>query len=224
MGLSVILTGSTGMIGKGVLLECIDHPEVTSILMINRNPSDIKHLKLKEVLLKDFFNLDPIKEELRGYDACLYCLGVTSVGMKEEEYSRITYDMTLAFAKELLSMNPDITFCYVSGAGTDSTEKGKSMWARVKGKTENALIKMGFKKAFMFRPALIRPMRGIRSRTFWYNLTYAFIKPFSFLIKRFQKYVTDTSTMGKAMINVCLQGYDKNILESIDINTVAGSR
>lgn len=221
MGLKVIITGSTGMIGKGVLLECIDDPRVESILVINRTPVDITHRKVKEVVISDFFKIDSISQHLNGYDACFFCLGVTSVGMNEADYSRLTHDLTVDFANKILEINPALTFCYVSGAGTDTTESGKSMWARVKGKTENDLFGMGFRKAYMFRPALIRPMRGIRSRTLWYNITYTFIRPFSFILKRFPKYVSDTSSMGKAMINVGLYGYHKNILESEDINAVA---
>ena len=220
--LRVIITGSTGMVGKGVLLECIESPEVESILLVNRNPIDVKHPKVKEVIVKDFGNLESIWEYLKGYNACFYCLGVTSVGTSEEEYTRIMHDYTIVFAKEVLALNHDITFCFVSGAGTDSSEKGNSMWARVKGKTENDLLRLGFKKAFMFRPDLIRPMKGIRSRTMWYNVFYTAFKPFSFLLKRFPKYVTDTVTMGKAMINVSIHGYQKNILESEDINIVGG--
>src|SRR5688572_7809564 len=143
--MKVIITGSTGMVGKGVLLECIDSPEVESILLVNRNQIDITHPKIKEVLLKDFFNIDSIREQLRGYDACFYCVGVTSIGSNETDYTKIMYDLTLVIAKELLVLNPDLTFCFVSGAGTDSTENGNSMWRRIKGKTEKALLSLGFK-------------------------------------------------------------------------------
>ena len=156
MGLKVILTGSTGMIGKGVLLECIDDPRVESILAINRSPGDIVHRKLKEVVVTDFFNMDSVNQHLKGYDACFFCLGASSVGMNEADYSRLTHDLTLLFANKLFELNPEITFCYVSGAGTDISSK--SMWARVKGQTENDLLQTGFRKAYMFRPALIRPM------------------------------------------------------------------
>jgi hypothetical protein len=218
--LNVIIAGSTGMVGKGMLLECIDHPEVESILLINRNPIDISHPKIKEVLVKDFFNLDPIRNDLQGYNTCFYSLGVTSVGANEADYSRIMYDMTMVFAKEVLHQNPDMTFCFVSGKGTDSSEKGKFMWARVKGKTENAILSLGFKDAYMFRPGHIQPRKGIRSRTGWYNIYYGILGSFYFLLKRIPSFVTDTETMGKAMINVALTGYPKKILESIDINKV----
>jgi uncharacterized protein YbjT (DUF2867 family) len=220
MALKVIITGSTGMIGKGCLLECIDSFDVKSILLLNRNPSGINDPKVKEVIVKDFFDVKSYSNSLAGYDACFYCLGITSAGMKEVDYSRITHDMTILFAKELLALNPGITFCYISGAGTDSSEKGRSMWARVKGRTENALLSMGFKHAYMFRPGFIQPKRGIRSRTGWYNAVYKIMGPFYFLLKRMPAFVTDTERLAKAMIHVALNGYAKKILESSDINNI----
>ena len=216
--MKVILTGSTGMVGKGVLLECMDSPEISEILLINRNSVNLTHPKVKEIIHKDFFDWTSIKDQLVGYHACLFCLGVSSVGMKEPDYRKMTYDLTLGFAKELLKASPELTFCYVSGSSTDSTESGKTMWARVKGKTENDLLTLGFKAAYMFRPGFIRPMRGIRSRTPLYNLLYIFIKPFVGLIMRNSKIATDSITLGKAMISVGLHGYKKKVLESIDIN------
>ena len=206
------------MVGKGVLLECIDSPDVSEILLINRNSVNLIHPKVKEIIHKDFFEWSSIKDQLIGYDACFFCLGVSSAGMNEPNYRKMTYDLTLGFAKEMHKVNPGITFCYVSGAGTDSSEKGKSMWARVKGKTENDLLTLGFKSAYMFRPGFIRPMRGIKSRTPLYNTLYIFIKPFVGLILRNPKIATDSITLGKAMINVGLHGYSKKILESLDIN------
>lgn len=215
--LNVIITGSTGMVGRGVLLECLDSTDVESVLVVNRTPIDIKHPKMKEVLIKSL--VDPAsKWIMKGYHACFYCMGITSVGVSESEYTHIMHDLTMTFAKEILSVNPDITFCFISGAGTDSTEKGSQMWARVKGRTENDLLKLGFNKAYMFRPGLILPMRGIRSRTGWYNLIYSVTKPISFIFRRMPKYVTDTITLGKSMIYVCTRGYPKSILESSDIN------
>ncbi|HEY3387248.1 MAG TPA: epimerase [Saprospiraceae bacterium] len=216
--MKVIITGSTGMVGKGVLLECIDSPEISEILLINRNSVNLIHPKVKEIIHKDFFDWSSVRDQLSGYDACFFCLGVSSVGMKEPDYRKMTYDLTLGFAKELLKVNPGMTFCYVSGASTDSTESGKTMWARVKGKTENDLLTLGFKSAYMFRPGFIRPMRGIKSRTPLYNTLYIFIKPFVGLIMRNPKIATDSITLGKAMINVGLHGYSKKILESLDIN------
>lgn len=220
MKLKVIITGSTGMVGKGVLLECIDSPDVESILVLSRSPIDVMHPKVKEIIHKDFFDLSSVRDQLTGYNACFFCLGVSSVGMKEAEYRRLTYDLTLGFAKVVLFLNPDMTFCYVSGAGTDSSEKGKSMWARVKGKTENDLLSLGFKAAYMFRPGYIHPMRGIKSKTPLYNAFYIVLKPLYPLLKRMPKYVTDNAIIGRAMIRVALSGYSKSVLESIDINHV----
>ncbi len=219
MKLKVIITGSTGMVGKGVLLECIDSPEVEQILVINRSPVGITHPKLKEIIHKDFFDWSGIRKQLHGYNACFFCMGVSSVGMNEADYRRMTYDLTLGFAKELLAKNNGMTFCYVSGAGTDSTEQGRMMWARVKGKTENDLLGLGFKDAYMFRPGFIQPMRGIKSKTALYQGIYNIISPLYGLLRRMPKYVTTTVVIGKAMIRVAMDGCDKKVLESIDINT-----
>ena len=220
MKLKVIITGSTGMVGKGVLLECIDSPDVESILVINRSPVDIKHPKVKEIIHKDFFDWSAIRGQLSGYNCCFFCLGVSAAGMKEADYRRMTYDLTLGFAKVVLFLNPDMTFCYVSGAGTDSSEKGRMMWARIKGKTENDLLSLGFKAAYMFRPGYIHPMRGIKSRTPLYNAFYKVLKPLYPLLKRMPKYVTDNVTIGRAMIAVAKNGYSKGVLESLDINSI----
>lgn len=220
MKLKVIITGSTGMVGKGVLLECIDSPDVESILVINRSPVDIKHPKVKEIIHKDFFDWSAIRGQLSGYNCCFFCLGVSAAGMKEADYRRMTYDLALGFAKVVLFLNPDMTFCYVSGAGTDSSEKGRMMWARIKGKTENDLLSLGFKAAYMFRPGYIHPMRGIKSRTPLYNAFYKVLKPLYPLLKRMPKYVTDNVTIGRAMIAVAKNGYSKGVLESLDINSI----
>jgi uncharacterized protein YbjT (DUF2867 family) len=219
MKLKVIITGSTGMVGKGVLLECIDSPDIDQILVINRSPVGIIHPKVKEIIHKDFFDWSAIRQQLGGYDACFFCMGVSSVGMKEPDYKRMTYDLTLGLARELLQLNPNLTFCYVSGAGTDSTEKGRSMWARVKGKTENDLLALGFKDAYMFRPGFIQPMRGIKSKTPLYQGVYNLISPLYGLLRRMPRYVTTTVILGKAMIGVALHGYRSKVLESLDINT-----
>ncbi|MBK9106461.1 MAG: epimerase [Saprospiraceae bacterium] len=219
MNLKVIITGSTGMVGKGVLLECFDSPDVENILIINRSPVGISHPKLKEIIHKDFFDWSAIRGELSGYNACYFCMGVSSVGMKEPDYTRKTYDLTLGFARELLPLNPNMTFCYVSGAGTDSTEKGRSMWARVKGKTENDLMALGFKDAYMFRPGFIEPMKGIKSKTLLYQGIYNVISPLYGLLRRMPRYVTTTVIIGKAMIGVAMHGYKTNVLESLDINS-----
>ena len=161
MKINAIITGATGMVGEGVLHECLIHADVESVLVINRKPGGVKHEKLKEIVHKDFFDLTQIENQLAGYNACYFCAGVSSMGKSEQEYKRITYDLTLNFAKTLLKLNPDLTFCYVSGVGTDSTEKGRNMWARVKGKTENDLMKLPFKDAYMFRPGYIQPTKRI---------------------------------------------------------------
>jgi uncharacterized protein YbjT (DUF2867 family) len=216
--MNVIITGSTGMVGRGVLLECLDHPKIEQVLVINRHSLQLSHPKLEEIIHQDFFNWSGLEDQLRGFDACFFCLGVSSNGMKEAAYHRMTYDLTMRFAQTLLPRNPHMTFCYVSGAGTSSEEKGM-MWARVKGKTENALLSLGFKDAYMFRPGFIKPMRGIKSRTPLYNSLYKVIKPFEGLIMKFPKWATDTVTVGRAMIEVGLSGYSKKILETEDINS-----
>ena len=217
MGIRVIITGATGMVGKGVLLECLEHTGVSEVLLVNRQPIGMQHPKLKELIHKDFYDLRAIKEQLQGYDACFFCLGVSAIGMSEEQYTRVTYDLTMHFAETVV--HPGMTFIYVSGTGTDSTEQGRSMWARVKGRTENALLKMRFKASYMFRPCIILPMKGIKSKTGWYNAAYVVLRPF-FPLMRKSAMVTDTVRVGKAMIEVALHGSDKKHLENRDINEV----
>lgn len=222
MKIKAIITGSTGMVGKGVLLECLENPKVESVLVVNRRPVGIKHEKLTEVIHNDFYNLQEIEKSLAGYNACFFCLGTTSVGKSEEVYKRITHNLTINFAKTVLEQNPEMSFCYVSGTGTDSTEKGKTMWARVKGKTENDLLAMGFKNAFMFRPGYIQPVRGEKAVSGLVNFSYKIFKPFYPLLKKiFPKFVTSTENIGKAMINVVLNDSGIKILESNDINRTA---
>ena len=218
----VVLTGSTGMIGKGVLLECLDDPRVDSVLVVNRNPLGMSHPKLKEVLLKDFMHPEGIREELRGYDTVFFCLGVSAAGMSEAEYSKITFDYTINFAKVFLEVNANSTFIYVSGTGTDNTERGRVMWARVKGRTENAILKMGFRQAFMFRPGIIRPLRGIQSRTNWYRIMYKIVKPlWPLLMAIFGNAITDTTRIGKAMIHLAVNGSEERYFENRGINMVS---
>jgi hypothetical protein len=209
------------MIGQGVLKECLEDPNVESVLLVNRTSVNIKHEKIKEIIHKDFFDFTSLVPEFSHYDTCLFCLGITSVGMKEPEYHRITYDITIKAAEAILQTNKLFTFCYISGASTDSTEKGKTMWARVKGKTENKLLSMPFKDAYMFRPGYIQPRKGIRSKTRWYNAIYFIFTPLYFLLKPFKSLVTDTTAMGKAMINVALKGYPEKIIGPKDINLLA---
>lgn len=220
--MKVVITGSTGMIGKGVLLECLDDERIEQVLVINRNPLKMEHDKLKEVILKDFNDPSSIKDNLRDYDAVYFCLGISAGGMNEADYHHITFDYTINFAKTFIEVNPDSTFIYVSGQGTDSSEKGRMMWARVKGKTENELLAMNFKQAFMFRPGIIRPMRGIQSRTNWYSFFYKIIKPFwPLLIAIFGNGITDTIKIGQAMINVTLNGSDQRHFDNRGINKFA---
>jgi uncharacterized protein YbjT (DUF2867 family) len=214
----VIITGATGMVGKGVLLECLDHEEVSEVLCINRNPLNMEHPKIRELIHKDFSDFSNVKAQIAGYHACYFCMGVSSVGMKEEEFRHLTYDLTLALARELVHLNPEMTITYVSGVGTDSTEKGRTMWARVKGKTENDLLNLGFKQAFMFRPGAIIPLRGIKSRTKMYQFIYDY---FMWLVKLYKfsspSSVVSTTEVGLAMINATLKGYPTRIIHPKDI-------
>ena len=221
MNIKAIITGSTGMIGKGLLLECLENPSVESVLVINRHSVGLQHEKLTEIIHKDYYDLNPIKGQLTGFNTCYFCLGISAAGLSEDKYHKITYQLTVNFAQMVLEQNPDIIFSYISGAGTDSSEKGKVMWARVKGKTENALLAMPFKKAYMFRPGFIQPMKGVRSRTRLYNSLYAVFKYFYPLLKRLPAYVTSSDRLGQAMLKAVMVGYDKPVLESRDINNLA---
>jgi len=220
--MKVILFGASGMVGGGALLECIDEPEVESILIVGRTPTGIDSPKVQEVLHQDFFDYSEIEEQLSDYDACFFCLGVSAAGMSEEKYRHLTYDLTIAAADALVRLNPGMTFCYVSGTGTDSSEKGRVMWARVKGATENRLLEMPFKAAFMFRPGYIQPMRGIRTKTRIYQALYTGL---SWLYPVFEKVmpnqITTTEKHGKAMIAVVDKGHAKKILHAKEINDLA---
>jgi uncharacterized protein YbjT (DUF2867 family) len=217
----VILTGATGMVGQGVLRECLLDQTVTEVLSIARSSVQQQNPKLRELLVPDLANLSGHESELANFDACFFCAGVSSAGMSEENYTRLTYDLTLSFARTIAPLNPQMTFVYVSGAGTDSTEKGRSMWARVKGRTENALLRLPFKAAYMFRPGFIQPLHGIRSKTRLYQFFYDLLTPVMPLLKgRFPKYLTTTEQLGRAMIHVAKSGYPKPILDPEDINRV----
>jgi uncharacterized protein YbjT (DUF2867 family) len=219
--MNVILFGATGMVGQGVLRECLLDPDVHQILSIVRTPSGRQHPKLRELIHTDFFDYSAIESQLSGFDACFFCLGVSSAGMDEATYRHLTYDLTLAAATTLPRLNPTMTFLYVSGAGTDSTERGRSMWARVKGKTENDLLKLPFRAAYMFRPAAIQPMHGIRSKTKLYQTFYTVLNPILPLLKSvFPQYITSTEQLGRAMLRVAKQGFPKNIIENKDIDTL----
>ena len=219
--MKVILLGATGMVGQGVLRECLLDPEVETVLAIGRNASAQEHEKLHEIVHKDLPDLSAIEGELSGYDACFFCLGVSAVGMNEEAYRRVTYDLTISVARTLAKVNPAMTFIYVSGAGTDSTERGRMMWARVKGKTENALLPMPFKAVYMLRPGYIQPLHGVRTKTRWYGAVYAMMAPLYPVWKLlFPKYVTTTECVGRAMLNVAKRGAFKSVVENQDINRI----
>ena len=216
-----VLFGASGMVGQGVLRECLLDPDVQSVLSIGRSASGQRHPKLRELVHRDFLNFSPIENELSGFDACFFCLGVSSLGMKEEDYRRVTYDFTMAAARVLARLNPGMTFVYVSGTGTDSSERGRTMWARVKGKTENDLLRLPFKAAYMFRPGAIVPLHGVKSKTKLVRISYAAIGPLLPLLRGvFPKYVTTTERMGLAMIQVAQHGAVKQVLESSDIDGV----
>lgn len=214
MKLKVIITGATGMVGEGVLLECLAHPSVESILVINRKHLPISHPKLKEIIHLDFFNLTPIADQLSGYNACFFNLGVTSIGKNEDEFTHLTYDLTMHMASILATLNPDMTFCYVSGSGTDSSEKGKTMWARVKGKTENAILALPFKAAYMFRPGFMKPTFGQHNALKYYKYFNWMYPGLRFLFPRF---VCTLKEVGLAMINAALEANEKRVLEVKDI-------
>jgi uncharacterized protein YbjT (DUF2867 family) len=217
----VVLFGATGMIGQGVLRECLLDETVTQVLTVGRTPTGQQHPKLREVTHADLADLTPIQSDLRGYDACFFCLGVSSAGMSEDAYRRITYDYTMAAARVFAAQDPDATFVYVSGAGTDSTEKGRTMWARVKGKTENDVLSL-LRGAYMFRPGYIQPMHGIRSRTRLYRMVYVVTVPLYPVLRRlFPKSITTTESIGRAMINVAAKGAPTRVLDPSDINAAA---
>ena len=220
-GMKVILFGATGMVGQGVLRECLLEPNVESVLAVGRSPTGQRHAKLHEILHDNFMDFSAIESRLKGYDACFFCLGVSSVGMDAERYRHLTYDITMAAAKTLVALNPGMVFTYVTGRSTDSTEQGQVRWARVKGKTENDLLKLPFKAAYMFRPAGIQPLHGVRSKTAWVQAIYVVAAPLlSYLARSAPKYMTTSEQLGRAMIKVAQDGYPKPVLESEDINSL----
>jgi uncharacterized protein YbjT (DUF2867 family) len=219
--MKVILFGATGMVGQGVLRECLLDADVESVLSVGRRPTGQTNAKLHELQHDDFMDYSAIEAQLTGYDACLFCLGVSSVGMDAERYRHLTYDITLAAAKTLVRLNPGMVFTYVTGRSTDSTERGPVRWARVKGKTENDLLKLPFKAAYMFRPAGIQPLHGVRSRTAWIQAIYVVAAPLlSYLARTSPKFMTTSEQLGRAMIKVARNGYPKPVLESEDINAI----
>jgi uncharacterized protein YbjT (DUF2867 family) len=218
--IKVIITGATGMVGEGVMYECLQHPDVEAVLVINRKPCGVVHPKLKEIVHHDFFNLSAVENELSGYNACYFCLGVSSVGMKAEEYYRLTYTLTMHVAETLSKLNPEMTLCYISGAGTDSNEKGKG-WASVKGKTENDLMKLSFKQVFAFRPGFIKPITGLsHTHSFYKYINWLFpigraLYPIGFCTLK---------ELALAMINVTNQDYNKKVVDGKDIILLAKAR
>jgi len=222
--LKIILFGASGMVGQGVLRECLLDPDVEGVLAIVRSPlgqPQGREKKVREIIHSDFADFSAVEDQWRGYDACFFCLGVSSLGMREKDYAHVTKDFTLAAAESLSRVNPDMTFFYVSGTGTDSTERGHVMWARVKGETENRLLKMPFKGVYMFRPGFIQPLHGIKSKTALYRIPYLFMGPFIPLLKAlFPKIVTTTEQVGRAMIRIAKQGASKRLLENVDINAL----
>jgi uncharacterized protein YbjT (DUF2867 family) len=218
MGIRVIVTGATGMVGEGVLHECLLNPAVDHVLIINRRASGMQHPKLEEIIHSNFNDVSSIRARLKNYDACFFCLGVSSVGMKEAQYFELTYTLTMNVARVLASENPQMQFCYVSGSGTDSSEKGKRMWARVKGKTENDLMKLPFKKVYVFRPGYMQPTPGLKNTNKWYVL-FTWLYPLWKAL--FPNFVSTLRELGLAMTNVVLRGYEKNVIEVPDIKELA---
>jgi nucleoside-diphosphate-sugar epimerase len=216
--IKVIVTGATGMVGEGVLLECLRHPAVETVLSVGRKPYGMTHPKLRELVVPDFMELSGVAGELAGYDGCFFCAGVSSRGMKEEEYSRISYDVTLNFARTLVGLNPGMVFDYVSGAMTDGSEKGRIMWARVKGRTENALGRLGFRAEYNFRPGFMKPVEGQRNIKGYYKLI-TWLYPVLAVVAPSQGCTLEE--VGSAMINSVLKGYSKPVLEISDIKALA---
>jgi len=222
--LKVIITGATGMIGEGVLYECLQRPEVETVLVISRKPCGYSHPKLTEIIHKDFSDITSLSDRLAGYNACFFSLGVTALGKNEDEYTRLTYTLTVSFAKTLASLNPEMTFCYISGAGTDSSEKGRTMWARVKGKTENDLMKLPFRHVYNFRPGGIEPFLPLKPTQTYYK-TYKYLG-WLFSVMKFisPNFVITLKDLAAAMINASLIGYSKNILEMKDMKLLAKAK
>jgi uncharacterized protein YbjT (DUF2867 family) len=221
--MKVILFGATGMVGQGVLRECLLDPEVTAVLSIVRSSNGAPHPKFREITHHDFWSYDDIAPELTGFDACFFCLGVSSNGMKEADYERVTCGITVAAAQTLCRLNPGMTFVFVSGAGADSSERGRLMWARVKGKTENALLRVPFAAVYVFRPGFIQPLHGIKSRTPLYRLLYSALKPvFPWLTRTFPGHILTTEQIGRAMLAVARNGAPKRILGTHEIRAAAG--
>ncbi len=213
------------MVGQGILRECLLDPDVQRVMTVGRTATGVQHPKLSDVEHRDLCNFSSIESELSGFDACFFCLGVSSVGMTEADYQRVTYDIAMAAGATLARLNPEMTFIYISGAGTDSSEQGRVMWARVKGKTENALLRLPFKAAYMFRPGVIQPLYGAKSKTASIRIIYSVTKPVLPLLRRaFPAYILTTEQIGRSMIEAVRHGAPKHVLESKDISTMARAR
>jgi len=223
--MNVVIFGATGMVGAGVLLECLADPRVASVLVVTRSPTGRSHRKMREVLHADFLDYSALRADFATCDACFFCLGISSLGLSESAYTRVTHDIAMAAAREMVAANPHMTFCFVSGVGTDSTGQGRTMWARVKGKTENALLALGFRAAYMFRPGYIQPIGDVQSKTGWVQTAYDIARPLYPLIHRLlPNNSTTTSILGRAMIQVAAMGYTKPVLYSADFNTLAAAK
>jgi uncharacterized protein YbjT (DUF2867 family) len=220
--MNVVIFGASGMVGQGVLIECLDDPEVKRVVSVVRRPTGVTNAKLTEVVHGDFYDFTAIEPSLRDADACFFCLGVSSVGMKEADYRHVTYDLTMAAAQTLHRLNPDMAFIYVSGAHTDSTEQGRSMWARVKGKTENDLAKL-FARAYAFRPGYIHQEKGVRSKTGWIQTAITVLRPVGFVLKQFPGIGTSTDVLGRAMIAAVRSGAPSHAVEIREINTLGSA-
>jgi len=217
---NVLITGSTGMVGRSVLLECMESDKVDKITIINRGPIGLEHPKIREILLKDFSQIETIRSDLDNFDACFHCMGVSALGMSKENYTYITFTLTKKLTDLMFELNPDMVFNYVSGIGTDSTEKGSSMWARVKGKTENYILAKGFADAYMIRLGALLPDKGIKSKTGWYNALYVILRPLFPLMKKSNSFIT-TTAFGQAMIQTLFIPQEKKYLENKDLNRLA---
>jgi uncharacterized protein YbjT (DUF2867 family) len=218
--MKIVLFGATGMVGQAVLRECLRDPTVASVISVGRRPTGQTHDKLTEIVLSDLHDLSSVATHFTNVDACFFSLGISSVGISEADYTRVMFDLPMSVARTLWEANPAMTFILVTGQGTDSTEKGSAMWARVKGRAENAILALGFRGAYMFRPGLIIPMHGIKSSTGWYNFFYNFIRPFAPLLRTWRSRVTTTEQIGRAAIAVAQNGYAKPILDVRDINSL----
>jgi len=222
--MKVAIFGATGMIGAGALLECLDDSRVQSVLVVGRRSSGVHHPKVREILHTDFFNYEPLQHHFAECDACFFCLGVSAATMSEAAYHHLTYDLTLTAAQSMVAAGSDLTFCYVSGAGTDSTERSRIMWARVKGKTENALLRMPFKAAYMLRPAFIQPLRGVQSGTRLYRSLYTVLGPlYPVLHRLLPRHTTTTVNVGRALIHLAAEGYSRQMVSTADINRIAAT-